>query len=190
MKPRIGAIMAVDEENGIEKNGKMAWHIPEDFKHFKEYTKNSLCIMGSVTFHDIASHKKTNEGPFLPDRTCIVLTQRPDEIRKHCNFTGVHFMSDGELLKDIVRLSSLSPHTPLRQFDKVCIVGGKSVYDLFFDILDEAVVTRVKGTHDCDVHMDMTPYMEEASTVTGWKLEGTPHMVELYILNTDKGELG
>lgn len=189
MKPRIGAIMAIDEENGIGKDGKMAWHIPEDFKHFKEYTKDSLCIMGSVTFHDIASHKKTDEGEFLPGRTCIVLSTRPDELRGQCKYTGVHFMSDGNLLKDIIRLSTMSPNTPLRKFEKVCIIGGKTVYDLFFDVLDEAVVTRVKGTHDCDTHMDLQPYIEIASTITGWNLEDTPHTVEQYILDHEIGEL-
>jgi len=188
MKPRIAAIVAVDEENGIGKDGRMAWHIPEDFKHFREYTKNSLCIMGSTTFNDICLHKKSKDGPFLSGRTCIVLTRRPDELINNCNFTGVHFMSDGVLLKDIIRLTSTSTYTPLHQFDKVCVIGGKSVYDLFFDILDEIVVTRVKGSYDCDVHINMTPYTEKASVVTGWGLDVTPHMVELYILNRDQGE--
>jgi len=183
MKTRIGAIVAVDDDDGIGKNGKMAWYIPEDFKHFKEYTKNSLCIMGSVTFHDISSHKKTDTGEFLPGRNCIVLTTRPDDLREHCNYTGVHFMSDGHMLEDLICLTSMSPNTTaLSKYDKFCIIGGRSIYDLFSDILDEIVVTRVKGTHDCDTHIDLTSYTEAASTVTGWKLGNTPHVVEVYII--------
>lgn len=189
MNTRITAIVAVDDENGIGKDGKMAWHIPEDFKHFKEYTQNSLCIMGKTTFFDIASHKKSNEGELLPGRTCIVLSRNIEELRKNCNFTGVHFMSDGELLKDIIKLSAISPTTPLRKFDKVCIIGGKSIYKLFFDVTDEIIVTRVRGDYDCDIHMDLTPYIEVASTVTGWNLENTEHVIELYLLDHEQGEL-
>jgi len=181
---KIGAILAIDEDNGIGKDGKMAWHIPEDFKHFKNYTKNSLCIMGSVTYLDIVSHKRTNTGELLPERECIVLTTRPERFRDMCPFTGVHFMSDAELLKDIISLTTRLPYnTPLANYTKVCIIGGRSVYEQFFDIIDELIVTRVKGKYDCDTTMDLTPFTAIAVESALWPLEGTPHHIEFYGFN-------
>jgi len=183
---KISAIVAVDEEGGIGKDGKMAWHIPEDFKHFKEYTKGSLCIMGSVTYQDIRSHKKTTDGEFLPGRVCFVLSKEAHLLREECPYSEVYFASDGNMLKDIIYFSSKSPAPlmlPVAKIDEVCIVGGKSVYELFFDITDTLIVTRVKGTHGCDTKMDLTPYENIATTVHGCNLGVTPHMVEYYILS-------
>ena len=39
---RIIVIAAADERNGIGKDGKIPWHLPEDLKQFKKYTRARL----------------------------------------------------------------------------------------------------------------------------------------------------
>lgn len=45
----IAAIVAVDENWGIGRNGDLLINIPEDKKFFKERTNGSIVIMGRKT---------------------------------------------------------------------------------------------------------------------------------------------
>lgn len=61
------AIAAMTKNRVIGNHGKIPWHIPEDFKHFKETTLGCPIIMGRNTYISI--------GRSLPGRENIVLTQ-------------------------------------------------------------------------------------------------------------------
>jgi dihydrofolate reductase len=41
----ITIIAAVGENNAIGKDNKLLWHLPDDFKRFKELTSNHYIIM-------------------------------------------------------------------------------------------------------------------------------------------------
>ena len=64
---KVSLIVAVDENRGIGKNGKMPWHIPADLKRFKELTIGNIVIMGRKTFESIGSP--------LPHRLNIIITR-------------------------------------------------------------------------------------------------------------------
>lgn len=78
----VSIIVAVDRFGGFGKDGKIPWHIPEDFKHFKETTKGTICIMGRKTYEDMLEmvksrqKKKKKIKEILPGRTCMVLTRQ------------------------------------------------------------------------------------------------------------------
>jgi dihydrofolate reductase len=59
----ITIIAAVGENNAIGKDNKLLWHLPDDFKRFKELTSNHYIIMGRKTFESFPKP--------LPNRTCI-----------------------------------------------------------------------------------------------------------------------
>jgi dihydrofolate reductase len=61
------AIAAMAHNRVIGNQGKIPWHIPEDFAHFRETTKGYPIIMGRKTFESI--------GRILPGRENIVLTR-------------------------------------------------------------------------------------------------------------------
>ena len=61
------AIAAMAHNRVIGNQGKIPWHIPEDFTHFRETTKGHPIIMGRKTFESI--------GRILPGRENIVLTR-------------------------------------------------------------------------------------------------------------------
>ena len=63
-------VVAVDKNFGIGKNGKMPWHIPEEFKHFKAYTLGKPLIMGDVTFENLPTK--------LEGRRIIVVSNNPE----------------------------------------------------------------------------------------------------------------
>src|SRR5688500_7648934 len=63
------AIAAMSLNRVIGCDGKIPWHVPEDFKWFKAKTLGSFVIMGRKTFESL--------GKPLPNRTNIVLTRTP-----------------------------------------------------------------------------------------------------------------
>ena len=82
--PPLSIIVAVDEDGGFGKDGKIPWDIPEDMKHFKEVTSGGICIMGRKTYEDMLnmvkakrkSKKKLKE--ILPGRDSFVVTSDAD----------------------------------------------------------------------------------------------------------------
>lgn len=67
---RINHIVAMAENRVIGRDGGMPWHIPEDFKFFKETTMGHAMIMGRKTWESI--------GRALPGRLTIVITRNHD----------------------------------------------------------------------------------------------------------------
>ncbi len=61
------AIAAMARNRVIGKNGTMPWHLPEDFRWFKEATMGGALLMGRKTFDSI--------GRPLPGRLSLVVTR-------------------------------------------------------------------------------------------------------------------
>jgi dihydrofolate reductase len=57
----VNIIVAVDDAGGFGKDGKIPWHFPEDFKRFKEITKDSVCVMGRNTYEDMLEMVKSRK---------------------------------------------------------------------------------------------------------------------------------
>lgn len=66
----LNMILAADERNAIGRKGGIPWHIPADFKYFKNVTMGHAVIMGWATWVSL------NCKP-LPGRTNIVLCPDP-----------------------------------------------------------------------------------------------------------------
>src|SRR5215510_4298685 len=61
------AIAAMSLNRVIGAGGKIPWHLPEDFKWFKQMTTGHVLVMGRKTFDSI--------GKPLPNRTTLVLSR-------------------------------------------------------------------------------------------------------------------
>lgn len=65
----VAAIVAVADNGVIGGDGRMLWHLPEDFQRLKRLTMGGHLVMGRTTYEAI--------GRPLPGRTNIVLTRDP-----------------------------------------------------------------------------------------------------------------
>jgi len=125
---KISMICAIAENRAIGKNNELLWHIPEDFKHFKEITDGHAMIMGQKTYESI--------GRPLPNRTNIVLTKDKD-----FNAEGVVVCySIPEALKKAEDTGE----------KEVFIIGGGSIYAQFIDLADKLYLTIVEGNFEAD----------------------------------------
>ena len=108
----IHLIWAQDKNGGIGEDGKLPWHVSEDLKNFKQLTLNSTIIMGRKTWDSLPIRP-------LPKRENIILSSKKQS-------SGITYHSLKECLKDLKKSNK----------DKVFIIGGRSIYKLFFDLAD------------------------------------------------------
>ncbi len=124
-------IVAVTHQGVIGKNNKIPWYIPEDLKHFKHITQNSIIIMGRKTFESLPN------GP-LPNRINIVLTRTPNNAN---NTENVIFTNIDDLF------------TIIKQYHKrIFVIGGSEIYLL---LLVYCKVIHMTIVHE-DIEGDIT----------------------------------
>ena len=68
------AIAAMSLNRVIGTGNKIPWHLPEDFKWFKQTTMGNVVVMGRKTFESL--------GKPLPNRKNLVLTRHPQKLIK------------------------------------------------------------------------------------------------------------
>lgn len=122
---KICHIVAVDKNSCIGRGNEMPWHIPLDFKYFKDTTKGHPIIMGRKTFESI--------GRPLPDRLNIVLTKDKSSVS-----------DDGVVVTDAVE-KAIEFAKEHEDFDssKIFIIGGAQIYKASLDITDVFYITKV-----------------------------------------------
>jgi len=123
--PRFIAIAAMSENRVIGRGSQIPWHIPEDFKWFKQTTLGHVLVMGRKTFESI--------GRPLPGRETIVLT------RSGFSHPGV---------TTAATLEEVEAKVGDRQ---VFIAGGAEIYRLALPHCSDLHLTLVKRTVEGDV---------------------------------------
>jgi len=118
------AIAAMSLNRVIGAGNKIPWHLPEDFRWFKQLTTGNVIVMGRKTFESI--------GKPLPNRETIVLS------RSQFSFPGVRTIPD---------LSQISLAGEARE---VFICGGAQVYAQALPSCSDLYLTLVKREVDGD----------------------------------------
>ena len=167
----------------IGNEGKIPWHIPEDFAHFSATTKGHPIIMGRKTFESI--------GRILPGRENIVLTRGDfsfewltvvhsiEELEEYLTDSHYGLLRPREWQKETEQMPTAwqkegteqnlqSPHTsstaPLQKEPLIAyICGGSQIYDEYFSRgkTDEVILSVVDMEPDGDTAF---PYFEEGFT--------------------------
>lgn len=128
-RPRISIISAIArKDRAIGKNNALLWHIPEDFKHFKNLTSGHAIIMGENTFKSI--------GRPLPNRINIILSLTPG------------FAPEGTVVVTSID-EALAKAKEVEQ-EEIFIIGGASIYKQFISLADRLYLTLVDGEYDAD----------------------------------------
>lgn len=115
------AIVAVDRNLAIGKEGRLPWHYPADLKFFKERTLGNACVMGYRTWLSL-------KRP-LPGRLNVVLTSR----------------AEIEPRESVVWLRDKQSALSLREYLKcdLFVLGGAQVFEAFREEIDRWLVTEV-----------------------------------------------
>lgn len=138
------AIVAVDRNWGIGREGALLTHLPEDMKFFRTTTKGKVVVMGRKTLQSFP------DGKPLKNRMNLVLTSD----REYQTEGVLVCHSVPELLRELESYAS----------DEVYIIGGQSVYEQFLPYCDTAYVTYMKREFCPDT------YFPNLERMGNWKL--------------------
>lgn len=138
----IHAIVAIDENGAIGRQGDLLCHLPADMKHFKEVTMGHSIVMGRKTFESFPRRP-------LPGRQNIVITRNP-----------------GFQYPGVMVVHSLDEALQAAQTDTAFIIGGAQVYEMALPQVDVLHLTRIHARWaSADVFfpaLDMSQWQEVA----------------------------
>jgi dihydrofolate reductase len=135
------AVAAMSLNRVIGRDNKIPWHLPEDFKWFKQLTTGHFVLMGRKTFESL--------GRPLPNRTNIVVTRTPRKLARDEKFRATfghahvgHWRArigrpyqlgfdrftdrDVWLVRDPLRLAAT--FTEVRPERRLFVIGGAQIY--------------------------------------------------------------
>jgi dihydrofolate reductase len=124
---RLTLVAAYADNRVIGDHGRIPWHIPEDFAHFKATTMGGTLVMGRATYDSI--------GRPLPGRTTVVVTRNPD-----WSAEGVQVAHS---LPEALALAAAQP-------GETYVVGGTQIYEQALPSATHQVLTEVHLTPDGD----------------------------------------
>ncbi|MFL9837246.1 dihydrofolate reductase [Flavobacterium sp. ST-75] len=118
----ITLIAAAAENNALGKDNQMIWHLPDDFKRFKQLTSGHYIIMGRKTFDSLPG--------MLPNRTHVIITRQQDYTAENCIIANS--------LEEAIKACP--------QDEEVFVIGGGEIYKQSLPFADKIELTRVHGT--------------------------------------------
>ena len=126
----FSAIVAIDRNGAIGKQGQLLCHMPADMRHFKEITMGHSIIMGRKTFESFPKGA-------LPGRQNIVITRNRD------------FAAKGVTVAHSVEEALAAVTMP----GEVFVIGGEQIYRAAFPLVDTIHLTVIDYKFkDVDAH--------------------------------------
>ena len=121
-------IAAAAENNALGKNNDLLWHLPDDFKRFKQMTTNHYIIMGRKTFESFPRP--------LPNRTHVVITRQPE----YCYENVI-------VVEGLTEAFACVPYG-----EDSFIIGGGEIYKLALPFVDKIELTRIHAQFEADTY--------------------------------------
>ncbi|MCU4674415.1 dihydrofolate reductase [Catenovulum sp. 2E275] len=146
----ISMIAAMTPDYVIGKDNQMLWHLPADFKFFKQTTLGKPIIMGRKTFESI--------GKPLPGRLNIVLSTGSDS--PHPDVVLVNTPQEA--------ITTAQQELEHGEENEIMVIGGGVIYQLFLPLADRLYITEVNAKIDGDAYfpqIDNTQWQEVSRTI-------------------------
>lgn len=136
-------IVAIDQNRGIGKEGRLPWNLPGDMKHFKDITTKTtsedvqnVVIMGRKTWESIPEKFRP-----LSDRINVVLTRNqsfnvPPEVLKVASLDAVEKCLEGKTYGDVY------------------VIGGEHLFNELINnpACQKLYITHIERSFQCDRH--------------------------------------
>jgi dihydrofolate reductase len=125
----ITIIAAASENNALGKDNDLVWHLPDDFKRFKELTSGNYILMGRKTYESFPKP--------LPNRKHLIITRQEDyQVPENCFV----FDSIQSCFDEVLEFSDKD----------IWIIGGGEIYKQSMGIADRIELTRVHAEFEAD----------------------------------------
>ncbi|XOV93933.1 MAG: dihydrofolate reductase [Bacteroidota bacterium] len=128
----ISMIAAMGENRVIGKDNDIPWHLPDDFRYFKETTSGHHVIMGRKNWESLQQQFQP-----LPNRPNVVVTRNLDYVAR-----GAQTVSSLEKALEIAREAGES---------EAFIIGGGEIYRMGLSLSNKIYLTEIQGSFDGQV---------------------------------------
>ena len=149
----MNAIVVVDRNWAIGRDGGLLFSLPTDMKRFRSLTIDGTVILGRKTLDSFPG------GRPLPRRRNIVITHNVDFDRQDC-----------EIVPSPQAALELAAGT---EADKLWIIGGGSVYAALLSRCKRAYLTKVEAVAE-----DADTFFPNLDKLPGWEIEKDSEPVE------------
>ncbi len=130
----VSMIAAMAENRVIGNKNTLPWHLPADFKYFKERTLNKVIILGLNTF------KSIGEKP-LPNRKHVILNKDANyKVPENC-FLATSIDQALEIAKKLAQETGQ---------EEIMVCGGASVYTQFLPMAQRLYLTYIHQDFEGD----------------------------------------
>ena len=153
-------IVAVYDDWGIGAGGTQPVALSADRKFFRETTKGACVIVGRKTLADFPGGKP------LPNRVNVVIS------RGEVNMEGV-----------IAYRSPEEAAEQTKQYPRVMVIGGGSIYRQMLPYCDKAIITKVHVTPVSDTYfpnLDEDPRWELSEVLLSGEEDGIAYEMCIY----------
>lgn len=123
----ITIIAAAAANNALGKDNDLIWHLPDDFKRFKQITTGHFIVMGRKTFESFPKP--------LPNRTHVIITRQED-------YTAPEGCIVVNSLKKAIAICTKD--------EDIFIIGGGEIYQQSMSIANKIELTRVFTSPEAD----------------------------------------
>jgi dihydrofolate reductase len=134
------AILAMAKNRCIGIEGKIPWHIPNDFRWFKEFTVGNTIVVGKNTFDTL---------PLLKNRECLVLVKEDKIMAANPN---QYLVNNNSMTGQLITMTDLESYSQFKK-DYLIVAGGAKTYVRLLPYITEFYVTHVNGSYDGDTFM-------------------------------------
>ncbi len=117
-------VVAMDKNRVIGKSGSVPWKLSADMKHFADYTRGKVVIMGRKTYDSLPPKFKP-----LPQRTNLILTHNMQADTPGC----IKFYDTEDVLNFVQRSRG----------KEACVIGGAEIYKALLPFVDTLILTLV-----------------------------------------------
>jgi dihydrofolate reductase len=149
------AIAAMSENRVIGNQGKIPWHLPEDFRWFKHKTMGGTLIMGRKTFESI--------GKPLPGRKTLILSRLANPTFPQPTYTFKTLFDD---------------YVPKHIDESYWVCGGGEIYEQLLDHCHYLYLTVVKKQEEGDTFFPSSEHLNHTHALEQVLHENTAFRLE------------
>lgn len=149
----MNAIVVVDQNWAIGREGNLLFSLPTDMKRFRSLTLGGTVILGRKTLDSFPG------GRPLPKRRNIVITRNVDFDRE-----------GAEVVSSLDAALKLASDT---EPDRLWVIGGGSIYTALLSRCRRAYLTKVEAAAP-----DPDTFFPNLDKLPGWRVESTSAPVE------------
>ena len=154
------AIAAMSLNRVIGADGRIPWHLPEDFKWFKKMTMGNIVVMGRKTFQGMGHPLSSRKNLVLTKHPQRLIKSMPEIFGQYHEWRGgqhlkrayqFHFTKLGEVQEtEIFIFKSLDKLEPEEFPNDIFICGGAQIYEQALPRCSDLYLTVIKREMEGD----------------------------------------